>query len=181
VEEENGSSLSIEGFSDEGYVTFKFKNKKDNLTQNFGVNLKKYLAFSRKEQPFKRFGLDKKFWTQSDYLNDDKNEGAYIFKPDWKDPLPKQYGKLDKEIIYQTGNLLEQWSILFNDPETGEQAIIKARYSKYFDDVIEFEVELNEIPIGNPEQGKDVTVNWKIFDDFKMNNTFYTDSNGLEM
>jgi len=115
VEEENGSSLSIEGFSDEGYVTFKFKNKKDNLTQSFGVNLKKYLAFSRKEQPVARFGLGKKFWTQADYLNDDKNAGAYIFKPDWKDPLPKQYGKLDKEIIYQTGNLLEQWSILFND------------------------------------------------------------------
>ena len=43
VEEENGSSLSIEGFSDEGYVTFKFKNKKDNLTQNFGVNFMKNL------------------------------------------------------------------------------------------------------------------------------------------
>lgn len=71
---------------------------------------------------------------------------------------------------------------MFNDPETKEQAIIKARYSKFFDDVIEFEVELNEIPIGTPEdQGKDVTVNWKIFDDFKMNKTFYTDSNGLEM
>jgi len=40
---------------------------------------------------------------------------------------------------------------------------------------------LNEIPIGHPDQGKDVTVNWKIFDDFKMNKTFYTDSNGLEM
>jgi hypothetical protein len=76
---------------------------------------------------------------------------------------------------------LEQWTILFNDPVSKEQAIIKARYSKYFDDVIEFEVELNEIPIGQPEQGKDVTVNWKIFDDFKMNKTFYTDSNGLEM
>jgi len=82
--------------------------------------LKKYLAFSRKEQPFNRFNIEKKFWTQADHLNDAKSEGAYLFKPNWKDPLPKQYGKLDKEIIYQTGNLLEQWTILFNDPETKE-------------------------------------------------------------
>jgi hypothetical protein len=84
------------------------------------VNLKKYLAFARRDPPFSRANLDKKFWTQADYLNDDRSEGAYLFKPQWDDPLPKQYGKLDKEIIYQTGNLLEQWTILFNDPETKE-------------------------------------------------------------
>ena len=29
--------------------------------------------------------------------------------------------------------------------------------------------------------GKDVTVNWKFFDNFNANKTFWTDSNGLEM
>jgi len=51
--------------------------------------MKKYLAFARKEQPINRFNIDKKFWTQAYYLNDDKSEGAYLFKPNWKDPLPK--------------------------------------------------------------------------------------------
>jgi len=31
------------------------------------------------------------------------------------------------------------------------------------------------------ERGKDIVVNWKMFDDFEANNTFWTDSNGLEM
>ena len=48
-----------------------------------------------------------------------------------------------------------------------------------YSDFIEFNVELNGISIldGN---GKDVTVNWQ-FERFDANNTFWTDSNGLEM
>ncbi len=46
--------------------------------------------------------------------------------------------------------------------------------------MIEFNVELNGIPVMNDMQGKDVVVTWQ-FDNFTANNTFYTDSNGLEM
>jgi len=46
--------------------------------------------------------------------------------------------------------------------------------------MIEFEVELSEIPIKD-KWGKDVTVNWRMFDGFEANKTFWTDSNGLEM
>jgi hypothetical protein len=39
---------------------------------------------------------------------------------------------------------------------------------------------MSEIPIKDGK-GKDVTVNWRMFDGFEANRTFWTDSNGLEM
>jgi hypothetical protein len=52
-------------------------------------------------------------------------------------------------------------------------------FSPYFSDVISFEFELNGISIDDGV-GKDVAINWK-FDDFEDGQTFWTDSNGLEM
>jgi len=54
------------------------------------------------------------------------------------------------------------------------------RFSELFDEFIEFDVVLSEVPT-NDGIGKDVIVNWKMFDDFEANRTFWTDSNGLEM
>ena len=45
--------------------------------------------------------------------------------------------------------------------------------------MIEFEVELNSI--STEKYGRDVTVNWKMYDGFTANKTFWSDSNGLEM
>jgi hypothetical protein len=42
---------------------------------------------------------------------------------------------------------------------------VKVRYSERFDDFIEFDVELSEIPISD-NIGKDVAVNFKMFDGF---------------
>lgn len=52
-------------------------------------------------------------------------------------------------------------------------------FSPYFSDLIKFDLELNGISIDD-KVGKDVTINWK-FDDFEDGETFWTDSNGLEM
>jgi len=41
-------------------------------------------------------------------------------------------------------------------------------------------VELNPIPIDDTKS-KDITVNWKLFSDFKVGKKFWTDSCGLEM
>jgi len=46
--------------------------------------------------------------------------------------------------------------------------------------LVEFEVELAPVPILD-EIGKDITVNFKFFDSFDPNSTFFTDSNGLMM
>lgn len=59
-------------------------------------------------------------------------------------------------------------------------AIIKVRFSPFFNELIEFDVELSPVPV-NDKQGKDVTVNWKMYDGFDANKTFWTDSNGLQM
>ena len=49
-------------------------------------------------------------------------------------------------------------------------------------ELLEWEVQMNGIPIGDgdTETGKEVIVKWKI-EDVSNDETFYTDSNGLEM
>lgn len=94
--------------------------------------------------------------------------------------MPHPYSKLLEDVIYQKGNLVEQWTILFNNPINNEQAIIKVMTSPAFGEFIEFQVELNTIPIDD-EKAKDITVNWKMYNGFKANKTFWTDSNALEM
>jgi hypothetical protein len=58
---------------------------------------------------------------------------------------------------------------------------MKVRFSETFKDLIEFEVELNTVPVYNDRQGKDIIVTWKMYDGFQANKTFWTDANGLEM
>lgn len=45
------------------------------------------------------------------------------------------------------------------DEKTDQAATIYVRFSPRFDDLIEFEVALSEVPIKDND-GKDVTVNW---------------------
>lgn len=54
------------------------------------------------------------------------------------------------------------------------------RFSPVVQEIIEFNVELNSVPMDDL-QGKDVTMNWKMFNGFDARETFWTDSNGLEM
>lgn len=107
-------------------------------------------------------------------------EGAYIFMPAWDDPLPKQYSKVKEDVFYQKGKFLEQWTFNFDDTATDERAVLRVRFSEHFKDMIEFDVELNPIPIADG-RGKDVTVNFKMFNGFDAKGLFWTDSNGLEM
>ena len=58
-------------------------------------------------------------------------EGAYVFLPKPDDPLPKPYGQVDDEVLYQKGLLLEQWTISYKAMTLAgaEVAIIKVRHS----------------------------------------------------
>lgn len=89
---------------------------------------------------------------------------------------------MDDEVLYQKGQLIEQWTIsLKGDSEAGlEQGLIKVRNSPLFQGLVEFEVELEAIPIKD-YKSKDVTVNWKFYDGFDPKGAFFTDSNALEM
>ena len=52
---------------------------------------------------------------------------------------------------------------------------------KYFEELLEFEVEMNEIHLDEEQNGKDVVVNWRILDGFDNKGRFWTDSNALSM
>ena len=49
------------------------------------------------------------------------------------------------------------------------------------DNFVKFDVMINDVPIELDRTGKDVVVDWFLMDDFDTNNTFWVDSNGLEM
>lgn len=96
---------------------------------------------------------------------------------------PFDYGKIDPEVIVEQGNFVHQWTIKFKEPTRQQYAIVKARFAPggQLGELIEFDVELNAVPVELDLQGKDVTVNWRMYDGFDANGTFWTDSNGLEM
>jgi hypothetical protein len=61
---------------------------------------------------------------------------------------------------------VQQWSIKFDNKENDERGIIKVRFApEFWGEFIEFDVELNPIPIDDGK-GKDVTVNWQFFNGF---------------
>lgn len=68
-----------------------------------------------------------------------------------------------------------------NRTDDGSYAVVKVKFYPEFSDLVEFVVELNGIPVDGDKKGKDVTVNWRLGDEFDSNSTFWTDSNGLEM
>lgn len=41
--------------------------------------------------------------TAEEETDDEGSEGAYIFKPEWRNPLPVSYGKISDDVVYQKG------------------------------------------------------------------------------
>jgi len=56
--------------------------------------------------------------------------------------------------------------------------MIKVLTSPVLGEIIEFTVELNTLPIDD-NKSREVTVNWKMYNGFNANKTFWTDSNSL--
>lgn len=83
--------------------------------------------------------------------------------------------------MYQKGIFIEQWTIKFENTQNDERGFIKVRFSpEHFSEIIEFDVELNPIPVDDGK-GKDIIINWQLFNGFNPKSTFWTDSNGLGM
>jgi hypothetical protein len=77
---------------------------------------------------------------------------------------------------------MEQYTILFKNETSNEEAIVKVRFSPaLFEQIIEFEVELNSLSISPIFRGKDLIVNWQMLDGFDPKQKFWTDSNSLQM
>ena len=95
------------------------------------------------------------------------------------DYLSMPFSKIDPDITYEQGSLVEQWTVKFQEPTTKQYAIITIRYSKQKNTLIEFDTELS--PLLKEKKGKEVTMTWHLYDSYDGNDTFWTDSNGLEM
>ena len=110
------------------------------------------------------------------------DSGAYIFRPDdyQQDSLP--YNQLINVTTFSgAGFVQEMYMYFLSNPQALNRNASAYVVVRYYDEspAAEWEVHLGEIPTSYG-QGREVTVNW-LLDDFNNNNTFYTDSNGLEM
>mmetsp|Transcript_3463 Transcript_3463/g.5888 ORF Transcript_3463/g.5888 Transcript_3463/m.5888 type:complete len:180 (+) Transcript_3463:1969-2508(+) len=111
-------------------------------------------------------------------------EGAYLMKPDKNNRRSYPYlNETVRSTSFQRLGHLSQWEFVFQAPDSDSNnatnAVVRARFAQNYSKFLELEVELNGIPISD-DWGKDVTVNIQL-EDFEANQTFYTDSNGLEM
>jgi len=70
---------------------------------------------------------------------------------------------------------------VFDNSTSAERAIIKIRKTQSMRELIEFDVELSAVPVKYDGLGKDVTMNWRMYNGFFANKTFWTDSNSLSM
>lgn len=86
-----------------------------NISTTFGVSLKKYLAKQKKPEFEHKLGkfVPHNMSLLQEKLEREHPEGAYVFLPQAEDPLPKPYGLIDDEVLYQKGRLLEQWTLSF--------------------------------------------------------------------
>lgn len=53
-------------------------------------------------RPSRKF-LHKWNYTEEEKSDLEESEGAYIFKPEWRDPKPHLYGKLSEDVMYEKG------------------------------------------------------------------------------
>jgi hypothetical protein len=109
--------------------------------------------------------------------SDNVPSGAYIFKPakDKQNSLP--YVNLVAHDTSYGGAFMQQTNMYFNDPETNRSArIIMRAFAK--NPAIDVEVRLYPSPAS--QGGQEVTVNFFAYG-MDTNETFYTDSNAMEM
>jgi len=86
--------------------------------------------------------------------------------------VPK--GKKYDDTVYNQTDLLEM--------NKTDKIRATARISiNDLDNFVKFDVSINDVPIELDRTGKDIVVDWFLMDDFDTNNTFWVDSNGLEM
>lgn len=123
----NGPSLQIQGFSRNGDVIFQYMNDAEQIYQSFGVSVKKYQGHDQNSQYTdlnRKWASDK---SAAEKMDGFQSEGPYIFRPDWRNPLPHSFGQLETDARYQKIANMNQWTIILNNQTAEERAIIKVR------------------------------------------------------
>lgn len=110
---------------------------------------------------------------------DIQNSGDYIFRPKIGTFEPNVYSRYShgkKHGDQQMSLYFEKVNNMTNEVEM--RAIVHVTFDEELS-AIKFDVDLDSLP-GLTTHGYEVIAKWKV-DNFDNNNTFYTDSNGLEM
>jgi len=132
---------------------FTFNNSATGILQNFTFDLNYYAADQG-----------------DDAYPDNSNcaEGAYLLKPERYERYQYDYSRLDSEEYHADLPHVQQWTFRFVSRLSEQYAIVKVKFFPDTSELVQFDVELNGIPVMKDQQGKDVTVNW-IFDNFEAN------------
>lgn len=115
--------------------------------------------------------------------SDNCASGAYIFKPKEGDMDKKMYSTYLKQETFKGVNTgVNAFNLYFQNTEKTRMYTAMIRLLPGAT-TVEWEVQLHGIPVTTADDlGKEVVVTWEMLEtDFDNENTFYTDSNGLEM
>ena len=155
------AELAYASTGEDGVSYFNYKSL-DGADYQLGFSLKKYHPADGKDD-YKTSG--------------NEPSGAYIFKPIRGDSGKHPYSTF-KTIKSYKGKVVDAMVLQYASDDITEIYTVIIRMvpgSK----LIEFEVKLHGIPV-NDNVGREVVANWQVVD-FDNADTFYTDSNGLEM
>jgi len=150
--------------ADESKIYFNFKNKENGIDEKLDFSLKYWASYVK-------------------YLPDGhQNSGDYIFRPIKGEYESMSYSKYLNGTI-STGETHSQMDFYFSLAQEGnEEQSQEARVHVSIDkelQVLKFDVDLESLP-KIVFDGYEVTANFHV-ENFDNNQTFYTDSNGLEM
>ncbi len=109
--------------------------------------------------------------------SDNVPSGAYIFKPAKGKQNSLPYVNLVAHETLYGGDFMQQINMYYQDSETNRSARVIMRA---FANNPTIEVEVRLYPIPESQGGQEVTVNFYAYG-IDTNETFYTDSNGMEM
>ena len=146
---------------DDGVAFFDYKSQ-DGSNYKLGFSLMRYHPSDGKD----------------DYPSSDNDpSGAYIFKPIRSDTTKHPYSTSKSTSTFK-GKVVNAMVLQYASDDISEIYTVIIRMvpgSK----LVEFEVKLHGIPVSD-NVGKEVVANWQVIG-FDNADTFYTDSNGLEM
>ena len=128
------------------------------------------LSFTHNKLNTSQAVLMKYLYYDSFQLNTDQRSGAYIFRPNKTDQVPKEFNGFTSYDGYN-GQFVKQLVLYGEQIDT----IVSGSVST---DFVEIDTYLKGIPL--TDQGQEVILHFT-FDEIKNNGTFYTDSMGLEM
>lgn len=117
--------------------------------------------------------------TESLRGSDNCASGAYIFKPSEQNQQKSAYSTFEQMKTFEDNGKGAFW-LRYAEGEKIYTLLVRANQLEAEDSRLDFGVQLHGIPIDDG-LGSEVVAHWLLDDQFDSQQTFWTDSNGLEM